>query len=84
MLHNQIIIIKGFAGSLRNRQIGLDPEPSGADSLHVSGCTSQVEFDAAASIATNARIHISGGLQTASGKGKFLPDNSILVRTALM
>ena len=41
-----------FAGSLRDQQTGLDPDPSGADSLHVSGCTPQLEFDAASSIFT--------------------------------
>ena len=67
--------IGGFAGSLRNRPAGLDPDPSGADSVHVSGCTPQLEFDAAPTITTNRRIPISEGLQAASGKGKFQPDN---------
>ena len=47
----------------------------GADSLHVSGCTPQLEFDAATSIAIDGKIPISEGLQAASGKGKFQPDN---------
>ena len=49
----------------------MNPDPSGADSLHVSGCTTLLEFDAAISIVTNRRIPISEGLQAASGKGKF-------------
>ena len=53
----------------------VDSDPSGADSIHVSGCTPQLEFDAATSINTNGRIPISEGLQAASGKGKFQPDN---------
>ena len=64
-----------FAGSLRDQQIGLDPNPSEADSTHASGCTLQLEFDAATSITTNGRISISEGLQAASGKGKFQSDN---------
>ena len=49
----------------------MNPGTSGADSLHVSGCTTQLEFDAAISIVTNRRIPISEGLQATSGKGKF-------------
>ena len=64
----------GFASSLRDRQTGLEPYPSGTDRIHISGCTSQLEFDTATSITTNGRIPISG-LQAASGKGKFQPDN---------
>ena len=64
-----------FAGSLRDRRTGLDPDPSGADSIHVSGCTPQLEFDAATTITTNRRIPISESLQAASGKGKFQPGN---------
>ena len=71
----KITKICGFAGSLRDWQTGLDPDPSGADSLHVSGCTPQLEFDTATGIATNGRIPISEGLQVVSGKGKFQPDN---------
>ena len=55
----------GFAGSPRDWRTGLDPVPSGADSAHVSGCTPQLEFDAATSISTNGRIPISEGLQAA-------------------
>ena len=73
--NNNSNFIGGFAGSLRDWQTGLDPDPSGADSLHASGCTPQLEFDAATSNATNRRIPISEGLQAWSGKGKFLPDN---------
>ena len=46
-----------------------------ADSAHVSGCTPQPEFVAATSITNNGRIPILEGLQAASGKGKFQPDN---------
>ena len=53
----------------------MDPDPSGADSLHVSGCTPQLEFDAATSIVTNGRIPISEDLQASSGKGKSQPNN---------
>ena len=38
--------------SLRDRRTGLDPDSSGAESLIVSGCNPQLEFDAA----TNRRI----------------------------
>ena len=72
---NNSNFIDGFAGSLKDRQTGLDPDPSRADSVHVSGCTPQLEFDAATSITTDGRIPISEGLQAASGKGKFQPDN---------
>ena len=56
------IMIGGFAGSLRDQQTGLDPDASRGDSAHVSGCTTQLEFDAATSITTNGRIPISGSL----------------------
>ena len=72
--NNESNFIGGFAGSVRDLQTGLDPDPSGADSLHVSGCTPQVEFDTATSIATNERIPISEGVKAASGKGKFRPE----------
>ena len=39
------ILIGWFAGSLRDHRTGQDPDPSGADSVHVSGCTSHLEFD---------------------------------------
>ena len=67
---NDSNFIGGFAGSLRDRQTGLDPQSSGTDSLHVSGCTHQQGFDAATSIATNGRILILEGLQAAPGKEK--------------
>ena len=41
----------GLAGSLGDQGIGLDTDPK--DSLYVSGCTSQLEFDAATSIANS-------------------------------
>ena len=72
---NDSNFIGGFTGSLKDRQTGLDPESRRADSLHVSGCIPQLEFDTATSIATNGRISISEGLQADSGKGKFQPDN---------
>ena len=53
----------------------MDPDPSGVDSLHVSGCMPQLEFDTAISIATNGRIPISEGVKAASRKGKFQLDN---------
>ena len=53
----------------------MNPDPNGGDSLHVSGCITQLGFDAAISIVTNRRIPISEGLQAASGKAKFQPDN---------
>ena len=59
--------IGGFAGSLRDWRTGLDPDPdpSGATCLYICGCTPQLEFDAATSIATNEKIPISEGLQAA-------------------
>ena len=53
----------------------MDTDRSEADIVHVHGCNHKLEFDAAASTATNRRILILEGLQTASGKGKFQPDN---------
>ena len=41
--------IGGFADSLMDWRTDLDLDPSGADRVHVSGCTSQLEFDAATS-----------------------------------
>ena len=67
--------IGGFAGSLSDRQTGLNPDPNGADNLHVGDCTPQLEFDAASSIATTGRIPISEDLHAASSKGNFQPDN---------
>ena len=65
----------GFAGSLRDQRTGLDPDVSGTDSLYISGCTPQLESDAASSITTTGRIPISEDLQVASGIRKFQPDN---------
>ena len=73
--NNESNFIAGFASSLSDWEIDLDPDPSGADSVHVSGCTPQLEFDAATNITTNGRIPISESLQAASGKTKFQPDN---------
>ena len=73
--NNDSNFIGGFGGSLRDQLTGLDPDPSGVDSIHVSGCITQLGFDAATSINTNGRIPISEGLQAASGKGKFQHDN---------
>ena len=68
-------VIGGFAGSLRDRWTGLDPDPNGADGLYVSGYAPQLEFGATTSITANGRIPISEGLQAASGKEKFQHDN---------
>ena len=73
--NNDLNFIGGFAGNLRDQKTGMDPDTCGADSVHVSGCTPQLGFGAATSITTNGRIPISEGLQAASGKGKFQPDN---------
>ena len=54
--NNNLNFIGGFAGGLRDQQTGLDPDPSGAHRLHVSGCTPQLEFDAVTRIANNGRI----------------------------
>ena len=72
--NNDSSFIGGFPGSLRDQRTGLDPYPSGADSLHVSGCNPRLGFDAATSIANNGRIPISEGLQASFGKGKFQLD----------
>ena len=72
--NNDSNFIGGFAGNLRDRRTGLDPDPSGANSVHVSSCTPQLEFDAATNVTTNGRIPVSEGLQAASDKGKFQPD----------
>ena len=73
--NNDLNFIGRFAGSLRDRRAGLDPDPSGGDSIHISGSTPQLKFDVATSITTNGRIPISEGLQATSGKGKFQPEN---------
>ena len=74
-INNNANFIGGFPGSLRDLQTNLDPGPGGADNLHVSGCTPQLEFESATSSATNERIPISEGLQAASDEGKFQSDN---------
>ena len=53
--NNDSNFIGGFAGCLKYRWTGLYPDPIGADSIHVSGCTPQLEFDTATSIATNGK-----------------------------
>ena len=74
--NNYSDFIGGFADNLRDQQTGLDPDPSGTDSLHVSGCTPQLEFDATTSIiVTNGKITISDGQQVASSTRKIQPDN---------
>ena len=73
--NSNLNFIGGFADGLRDRQTGLDPDPSGADSVHVSDCTPQLEFDAATSITTNGGIPISEGLQAASSKATFQLEN---------
>ena len=58
------------AGSLRGQGTRLEPDPSGADSLYVSGYIPKPEFDAATSIVTNGKITIPEGQQAASDKRK--------------
>ena len=67
---NDSSFIGYFAGSLRGQGTRLEPDPSGAESLYVSGYIPKPEFDAAKSIATNGRTTIPGGLQAASDKRK--------------
>ena len=55
--------------SIGNRQTGLDPDPSGADSSTVSGCIFQVEFDTA----TKRGIPLLEAIQATSGKGNKQP-----------
>ena len=81
---NNSNFIGGFAASLWDQRTRLDPDPSGAHSLHVSGCTPQLESDAASSIATTARIPISEGVQAASGKEKFQSGNRNVVRSTMI
>ena len=59
-----------FAGSLRGQRTRIKPDPSGADSLYVSGYIPKPEFDAATSIVTNGKITIPEGQQAASDKRK--------------
>ena len=48
---------------LRDQRTGLEPDPSGADSFTVSGCTSQLEFDSA----TNRGMPSPESIQANSG-----------------
>ena len=73
--NNDLNFIGGFARSLRDQQTGLDPDPSGAESLCVNGCISQLEFNAANSIVTNGRIPKKKKEKERKGKRKFPPDN---------
>ena len=57
--NNNSNFVRDFAGSLRDWGTGLDPDPSGPNSLHVKGCMPQLEFDDASSIAINGRIPVS-------------------------
>ena len=47
--NNDSNFIGGFADSLMDCRTDLDLDPSGADRVHVSRCTPQLEFDAATS-----------------------------------
>ena len=47
--NNDSNFIGGFADSLMDWRTDLDLDPSGADRVRVSGCTYQLEFDAATS-----------------------------------
>ena len=58
--------------SLRDRRTGLDPDSIGAESLIVSGCTPQLEFDAA----TNRIIPLLEVPQATFSKGKKQPDDN--------
>ena len=43
---NNSNFIGGFAGSLRDSHCGLDPHTTETETLNVSGCTLQLEFNA--------------------------------------
>ena len=43
---NNSNFIGGFAGSLMDSHCGLDPHTTETESLNVSGCTLQLEFNA--------------------------------------
>ena len=60
------------ASSLRDRRTGLDADSSEAEGLIVSGCTPQLEFDAA----TNRRIPLLEVPQANFSKGKNQPDDN--------
>ena len=72
--NNDSNFIGCFAVSLEGSIYWLHPDPSGLTAYVPLGCTLQLEFDAATSIATNGRFPISEGLQAVSGKRKFQPD----------
>ena len=55
--------------SLRDQQTGLDPDSSGDDSSTVSGCNSQLEFDAN----NDREIPSPGAIQATSAKGNKQP-----------
>ena len=73
--NNDSKFIGSFAASLRYWRTGLDPDPNGADRLHVSGCIPQLEIDAVTSFVNKGRTPVPDSLQAASGKRKFQPDN---------
>ena len=50
--NNDSNFIGRFAGSLMDQRTEVDPDPSRADNLHVSGCTPHLDFDAATRIPT--------------------------------
>ena len=58
--------------SLRDQQTGMDPDSSGAESLIVSGCTPQLEFDAA----TNRRTPLLEVPQATFSKVKNQPGDN--------
>ena len=58
--------------SMRDRRTRLDPDSSGVESLIVSGCTHQLEFDAA----TNRRISLLEIPRATLSKGKKQPDDN--------
>ena len=53
--NNDSKFIGSFAASLRYWRTGLDPDPNGADRLHVSGCIPQLEIDAVTSFVNKGR-----------------------------
>ena len=58
--------------SLRDRQTGLDPDPSGAVSVTDSSCTPQLEVDTA----TSRRIPLSEVIQATSSSGNEMPEGA--------
>ena len=55
--------------NLRDRRIGLDPDPSGADISTISSIISQLEFDSV----TSRGIASTKAIQDTSGKGNKQP-----------